>query len=55
VLGMSVPSGNLTGFQVNTAACGNQVSFNYTFNFIVGPLLPNNGSITLSTTACNQA
>ncbi len=55
LLGMSVPSANLTSFQVTAAACGNQVSFNYTFNFIVGPLLPTNGAITLSVSACNQA
>ena len=55
LLGMSVPSGNLTSFQVNAAACGNLVTFNYTFNFIAGRLLPTNGAITLSVTACNQA
>ncbi len=54
LLGMSVPSGSLSNFQVTAAPCGNQVSFSYTFNFIVGKLLPNR-SITLSTTACNQA
>ena len=53
LLGMSVPSGNLSNFQVTPSACGNQVSFTYTFNFIVGALLPQN-AITLSTTACNQ-
>jgi Flp pilus assembly protein TadG len=55
LLGMSIPSGNLSNFQVSTASCGNQVSFSYTFNFIVGQLLPTNGAITLSATACNQA
>ena len=53
LLGMSVGSGSLSGFQVSAAACGNQVSFNYQYNFIVGTLLPQS-SITLSTTACHQ-
>jgi uncharacterized membrane protein len=58
LLGMSVPSGDLSNFQVNAAACGNQVTFTYTFNFIASglllPLFPG-GAITLSTTACHQA
>jgi Flp pilus assembly protein TadG len=54
LLGMSIPSGNLSNFQVTGASCGNQVTFNYTFNFIVGPIIPNS-ALTLSATACNQA
>jgi Flp pilus assembly protein TadG len=54
LLGMSIPSSNLSNFQVTAASCGNQVTFNYTFNFLVGPIIPNS-AITLSATACNQA
>jgi len=54
LLGMSIPSGDLSNFQVTGASCGNQVSFDFTFNFIVGPIIPN-AAITLSATACNQA
>ena len=54
LLGMSIPSGNLSNFQVTAAACGNQVTFTYAFGFIVRPLIPNS-TITLSATACNQA
>jgi hypothetical protein len=54
LLGMSVPSGSLSSFQVSAATCGNQVTFNYTFNFIVTSLLPQ-GAINLATTACHQA
>jgi Flp pilus assembly protein TadG len=54
LLGMSIPSGNLSNFHVTAAACGNQVTFTYAFDFIVGPLIPNS-AITLSATACNQA
>lgn len=54
LLGMSVSSANLSNFTVTPAACGNQVSFNYTFNFIVGRLIPNS-AISLSVQACNQA
>ncbi len=54
LLGMSVSSSNLVNFQVTAAACGNQVTFNYTFTFIVGPIIPNS-ALTLSATACNQA
>jgi Flp pilus assembly protein TadG len=54
LLGMSIPSSNLSNFQVSGASCGNQVTFTYAFNFIVGPLIPNS-TITLSATACNQA
>ena len=53
VLGISVASGDLANFQLNAAACGNQVTFNYTFTFVVGPIIPNS-AITLSATACNQ-
>ena len=54
LLGMSIPSGNLTNFQLNAATCGNQIIFNYQFTFLVGPIIPNS-AITLSATACNQA
>jgi len=54
LLGMSIPPGNLSNFQVTAASCGSQVSFSYSFKFLVGALLPK-GSITLSTTACYQA
>lgn len=54
LLGMSVSSSNLSNFQINTASCGNQVSFDYSFSFIVGALLPKK-TIVLTTTACNQA
>lgn len=56
VLGMSLSSGNLSGFSVTSPApaCGNQVSFNYTFRFLVGPIIPNS-NLTLSASACNQA
>jgi Flp pilus assembly protein TadG len=54
LLGMSVSSSLLSNFQVNAKICGNQVSFDYTFNFIVSSLLFQNG-ITRTTTACHQA
>jgi Flp pilus assembly protein TadG len=54
LLGMSIPGGNLSNFEVTGASCGNQVTFDYTFNFIVGSIIPNS-AITLSATACNQA
>jgi hypothetical protein len=56
LLGMSIPSSSLNNFTVNTGAiCGNQVSFTYTYSFLVmGSLLPTT-SITLSATACHQA
>ena len=54
LLGMSVSSSNLSNFHVTGASCGNQVTFTYAFDFIVGPLIPNS-TITLSATACNQA
>jgi uncharacterized membrane protein len=54
LLGMSVPSGDLSNFLVSAAACGNQVSFTYTFHFIVSGLLPQAG-IDLNTVACHQA
>lgn len=56
LLGMSIPSSSLSNFQVNiNAICGNQVSFTYTYNFlVVGSLFPPN-SIVLSATACHQA
>ena len=53
LLGMSVASGSLSSFQVSSAACGNLVSFNYQYKFLVGSLL-NQSSINLSTTACHQ-
>jgi Flp pilus assembly protein TadG len=55
LLGMSIPSSSLTNFSVSTATCGNQVTFNYTYSFLVmGSLFPTN-SIVLSATACHQA
>ena len=55
LLGISVPSASLTNFHVNAATCGNQVSFTYTYNFlVVGTLFPQN-SLVLSATACHQA
>jgi TadE-like protein len=54
LLGMSIASGDLSGFAVSPAACGNQLSFTYTFHFIVSGLLPQAG-IDLATTACHQA
>jgi Flp pilus assembly protein TadG len=55
VLGMTISSSNLTNFTVSAATCGNQVSFTYTYNFlVVGTLFPQN-SVTLSATACHQA
>ena len=53
LLGMSVPSSKLSNFSLTSQACGNQVSFNYTFNFLVGPIIPN-ASLTLNGTACGQ-
>jgi uncharacterized membrane protein len=54
LLGMSVPSSSLSTFQVSAQTCGNQVTFSYTFNFIVTSLLPQS-AINLATTACHQA
>lgn len=54
VLGMTVSTGDLQNFSVSTASCGNKVSFNYTFHFLVGQIVPHS-DITLSTTACHQA
>lgn len=54
LLGMSVPSSSLSNFQVSAASCGNQVTFNYQFNFIASQLLPRS-SVTLSAQACQQA
>jgi uncharacterized membrane protein len=55
LLGMSVPSSSLLYFQVDpTAICGNQVTFTYTFHFIVSGLIPQS-AIPLTTTACHQA
>jgi Flp pilus assembly protein TadG len=54
LLGMSIPSSNLSNFQVTGVSCGNQVTFTYAFDFIVGSLIPNS-TIILSATACNQA
>ena len=55
LLGISIPSSNLTNFQVNAAACGNQVSFTYTYNFLVMGSLFSQNAIVLSATACHQA
>jgi Flp pilus assembly protein TadG len=54
VLGMTVSSSDLQSFTVSTASCGNQVSFTYTFHFLVGQIVPHS-NIALSTTACHQA
>jgi Flp pilus assembly protein TadG len=54
VLGMSIASGALSNFQAGAQDCGNQVSFTYTFHFIVSGLLPQTG-IDLNTVACHQA
>ena len=54
LIGMSVASSKLSTFQVSAQTCGNQVTFNYTFSFIVTSLLPQS-AITLATTACHQA
>ncbi len=54
VLGMSIASGDLSPPLWSPAACGNQLSFTYTFHFIVSGLLPQAG-IDLATTACHQA
>src|SRR5579872_3986525 len=51
VFGMTVQSSDLQSFTVGTASCGNQVSFSYTFHFLVGDLIPNS-NISLSTSAC---
>jgi len=55
LFGMSIPSNNLANFQVSTAACGNQVTFTYTYDFLIlGQLFPHS-PIVLSATACHQA
>lgn len=54
LLGASISSSDLSQFQITSKACGNQVAFNYQFNFIVTGLMPKS-SITLSATACSQA
>jgi hypothetical protein len=55
LLGMSIPSTDLANFQVNATACGNQVTFTYTYNFLIlGSLFPHT-PIVLSATACHQA
>ena len=54
VLGMSIASGDLASFQASAQDCGNQISFTYTFRFIVSGLLPQAG-IDLITKACHQS
>ena len=54
LLGMSIPSGNLSNFRLKAQACGNQVSFTYSFGLLTGALLPIS-AISMSATACNQA
>ena len=54
VYGISVSSSDLSNFQVTAASCGNKITFNYTFKFIVGPIIPNS-NLSLSAAACNQA
>ena len=54
LLGMSVSSSSLSNFQVSAQTCGNQVTFTYTFHFIVSGLIPQS-AIPLTTTACHQA
>ena len=53
LLGLSASASDLSNFSLTSQACGNQISFNYTYNFIVGPLIPNS-AVTLSGNACNQ-
>jgi Flp pilus assembly protein TadG len=53
LLGLSIASSDLSNFSLNSQACGNQVSFNYTYNFIIGQLISNTG-ITLQGSACTQ-
>lgn len=54
LLGISATSADLSNFSLTSQACGNQVSFSYTYNFIVGPIVPNS-AITLTASACSQA
>lgn len=54
LLGITATSSDLSNFSVTNQACGNQVSFSYTYNFIVGPIIPNS-ALTLTASACNQA
>jgi Flp pilus assembly protein TadG len=54
VYGVSVTQSQLQSFTVGTASCGNRISFNYTFHFLVGNLIPNS-DISLSAAACHQA
>jgi hypothetical protein len=53
LLGLSIASSDLSNFSVTNRACGNQVTFNYTYNFIVGPLIQNS-ALTLAGAACAQ-
>lgn len=54
LFGISAASSDLSNFSLTTQACGNQVSFNYTYNFMMGPLI-STGSVTLTGSACSQA
>ena len=53
LLGLSIASSDLSNFSLTSQACGNRVSFNYAYNFIVGPLIANSG-LTLTGSACAQ-
>lgn len=53
LLGLGAGSNDLSNFSLASQACGNQVSFNYTFDFIIGSLIQNSG-LTLSGSACTQ-
>ena len=53
LLGLSAASSDLSNFALTSQACGNQVTFNYAYNFIVGRLFSRSG-ITLTGSACAQ-
>lgn len=54
LLGISATSSDLLDFSLTSQACGNQVSFSYTYNFMIGPLIPTS-RLTLTGSACSQA
>ncbi len=54
LFGISAVSSDLLNFSLTSKACGNQVSFSYTYNFMVGPLIPTR-KLTLTGSACSQA
>lgn len=53
LLGLGASSSDLSNFSLASQACGNQISFNYTLDFIIGSLIKNSG-LTLSGNACTQ-